>query len=103
VACLDGESVGFLLLEPMQYAKRVILIDATIASALVGTMWRFCPRLSKDYPRTLTVHDIGLQDLLLVFICSVIRPRLSCTQLLLHRFRKWIYSFLRNLPRPYLQ
>ncbi len=67
VACLDGGTGSFLLLEPMQRAQKVILIDATIDGAPVGTVRRLTPRFSKDYPRTLTAHDIGLKDLLDAF------------------------------------
>lgn len=67
VACLDGGTGSFTLLEPMQRAKKVILIDATIDGAPAGTVRRLTPRFSKDYPRTLTAHDIGLKDLLDAF------------------------------------
>jgi hydrogenase maturation protease len=67
VECLDGGTGSFLLLEPMQKAKRVILIDATVDGAPAGTVRRLQPRFSKEYPRTLTAHDIGLKDLLDAF------------------------------------
>lgn len=67
VECLDGGTGSFLLLEPMQNADRVILIDATIDGAETGTVRRLRPRFSTDYPRTLTAHDIGLKDLLDTF------------------------------------
>jgi hydrogenase maturation protease len=64
VECLDGGTGSFLLLEPMQQAKRVILIDATIDGQPAGTVTRLTPKFSSDYPKTLTAHDIGLKDLL---------------------------------------
>ena len=67
VEILDGGVGSFLLLEPLQSAKRIILIDATIDDSDVGTVRRLRPRYSKDYPRTLTAHDIGLKDLLDTF------------------------------------
>ena len=67
VEILDGGVGSFLLLEPLQSAKRIILIDATIDGSDVGTVRRLRPRYSKDYPRTLTAHDIGLKDLLDTF------------------------------------
>jgi hydrogenase maturation protease len=67
VACLDGGTGSFLLLDPMQQAQKVILIDATIDGAPAGTVRRLSPRFSTDYPRTLTAHDIGLKDLLDAF------------------------------------
>lgn len=64
VHCLDGGTGSFLLLEPMQQASRVILIDATVDGNAPGTLRRLTPRFSSDYPATLTAHDIGLKDLL---------------------------------------
>jgi hydrogenase maturation protease len=67
VTCLDGGTGSFNLLGQMQQAKKVILIDATIDGTPAGTVRRLRPRFSKDYPRTLTAHDIGLKDLLDAF------------------------------------
>ncbi len=64
VECLDGGTGSFLLLEPMQRAGRVVLIDATIDGNPPGTVQRLTPKFSTDYPKTLTAHDIGLKDLL---------------------------------------
>ncbi len=67
VECLDGGTGGFHLLDAMQQARRIILIDATIDGRPAGTIRRLEPRFSSDYPRTLTAHDIGLKDLLDAF------------------------------------
>ena len=67
VKCLDGGTGSFLLLEPMQNADKVILIDATVDGQDVGSVRRLRPKFSKDYPRTLTAHDIGLKDLIDAF------------------------------------
>ena len=64
---LDGGVGGFLLLEPMQKADRVILIDATIDGRKAGSVRRLKPKFSTDYPATLTAHDIGLKELLDAF------------------------------------
>jgi hydrogenase maturation protease len=67
VECLDGGTGGFTLLEPLQSASRVILIDAAADGNPEGTVTRTTPRFSRDYPPTLTAHDIGVKDLLDVF------------------------------------
>jgi len=68
VECLDGGTGGFTLLEPLQNAARVILIDAAADGNPEGTATRTTPRFSRDYPPpTLTAHDIGVKDLLDVF------------------------------------
>ena len=67
VECLDGGTGGFVLLEPLQEAGRIILIDAAADGNPPGTVTRTTPRFSRDYPPTLTAHDIGVKDLLDVF------------------------------------
>jgi hydrogenase maturation protease len=67
VVCLDGGTGGFTLLEPLQEADRIILIDAAADGNPIGTVTRTTPRFSRDYPPTLTAHDIGMKDLLDMF------------------------------------
>lgn len=67
VECLDGGTGGFILLEPLQSAGRIILIDAAADGNPEGTVTRTTPKYSRDYPPTLTAHDIGLKDLLDAF------------------------------------
>lgn len=67
VECLDGGTGGFILLEPLQNADRIILIDAAADGNPPGTVTRTTPHFSRDYPPTLTAHDIGVKDLLDAF------------------------------------
>lgn len=67
VELLDGGTGGFTLLEPLQSAGRVILIDAAADGNPIGTVTRTEPRFARDYPPTLTAHDVGVKDLLDVF------------------------------------
>lgn len=67
VECLDGGTGGFILLEPLQSADRIILIDASADGNPHGTVTRTTPQFARDYPPTLTAHDIGVKDLLDVF------------------------------------
>ncbi len=67
VECLDGGTGGFVLLEPLQNADRIILIDAAADGNPPGTVTRTTPGFSSDYPPTLTAHDIGVKDLLDAF------------------------------------
>ena len=67
VECLDGGTGGFILLEPMQQAGRVVMIDAAADGNPIGTVTRTVPRFSRDYPPTLTAHDVGIKDLLDLF------------------------------------
>jgi hydrogenase maturation protease len=67
VECLDGGTGGFILLEPLQNADRIFLVDATADENPIGTITRTTPKFSRDYPPTLTAHDIGVKDLLDAF------------------------------------
>lgn len=67
VECLDGGTGGFILLEPMQEADRIVMIDAAADGNPIGTVTRTVPRFSRDYPPTLTAHDVGIKDLLDLF------------------------------------
>lgn len=64
VTFLDGGTGSLVLLEPMQEARRLILIDATADGAPPGSLGRLVPKFSSDFPPSLTAHDIGLRDLL---------------------------------------
>jgi hydrogenase maturation protease len=67
VECLDGGTGGITLLEPLEDADRIIIIDAASDGNPIGTVTRTTPQFSRDYPRTLTAHDIGMKDLLDMF------------------------------------
>jgi hydrogenase maturation protease len=67
VECLDGGTGGFTLLEPLENAGRIIIIDAASDGNPIGTISRTTPQFSRDYPPTLTAHDVGMKDLLDMF------------------------------------
>jgi len=67
VECLDGGTGGFTLLEPLENADRIVIIDAANDGNPIGTVTRTTPQFSRDYPPTLTAHDVGMKDLLDMF------------------------------------
>jgi hydrogenase maturation protease len=67
VECLDGGTGGFTLLEPLENADRIVLVDAAADGHQPGTVTRTTPQFSRDYPPTLTAHDVGVKDLLDIF------------------------------------
>jgi hydrogenase maturation protease len=67
VECLDGGTGGFTLLEPLEKAGRILIIDAANDGNPVGTVTRTTPRFTRDYPPTITAHDVGMKDLLDMF------------------------------------
>lgn len=74
VACLDGGTGSMVLLEPMQAAERLVLVDATCDGQPAGTVTRLVPRFASDFPPSLTAHDIGLRDLLESFYLTGAPP-----------------------------
>lgn len=63
VKLLDGGTGGFHLLSVFQQYRKIILIDATLDGKVPGTVSLLKPRYAKDFPQTLSAHDIGLKDL----------------------------------------
>jgi hydrogenase maturation protease len=63
VSFLDGGTGGFHLLSIFQQYKKIILIDATLDGNKPGKVSLLKPRYAKDFPQTLSAHDIGLKDL----------------------------------------
>jgi hydrogenase maturation protease len=61
---VDGGTSGFHLLGLFRDRRRIILIDAAADNKPVGTVSHIRPRYARDFPPTLTAHDIGLKDLL---------------------------------------
>lgn len=64
VDLLDGGTGGFTLLPEIVKYDEVILIDATLNELPAGTIRIIRPRFSKDFPRAMSTHDIGLKDLI---------------------------------------
>ncbi|MCB0686824.1 MAG: hydrogenase maturation protease, partial [Saprospiraceae bacterium] len=44
--------------------ENVILIDATLDEINPGTIQLTTPRFSRDFPRAMSTHDIGLKDVI---------------------------------------
>lgn len=64
VEVLDGGTGGFHLTHYMEAYPTVILVDATLDGQQPGTIRQIEPRFSKDYPRAMSTHDIGMKDLI---------------------------------------
>jgi hydrogenase maturation protease len=63
VIFLDGGTGGFHLLSLLQQYKKIIMIDATLDGKKPGQVSLLKPKYAKDFPQTLSAHDIGLRDL----------------------------------------
>jgi hydrogenase maturation protease len=63
IGFLDGGTGGFHLLSIFQQYKKIILIDATLDGNEPGRVSLLKPKYARDFPQTLSAHDIGLKDL----------------------------------------
>ncbi|MDT8415740.1 MAG: hydrogenase maturation protease [Flavobacteriaceae bacterium] len=64
VDILDGGTGGFLLLNCIESYKNVIFIDATMDGKPDGTISLIKPKFASDFPSALSVHDVGLKDMI---------------------------------------
>lgn len=64
VDLLDGGTAGFQLMEYLEGYPTVIMVDATLDSHPPGTIRLIEPRFSKDFPKAMSTHEIGLKDLI---------------------------------------
>lgn len=73
---LDGGTGGFLLLNCFDSYPQVIFIDATMDGKAPGTISLTRPRFASDFPSALSVHDVGLKDMVEAMFLSGHIPEL---------------------------
>lgn len=61
---VDGATGSFDLMPLIASYKKVIMIDATMDGNTIGTVKVLYPKFAKDFPRTLSSHDVGLKDMI---------------------------------------
>ena len=61
---LDGGTGGFLLLNCFEAYHNIIFVDATMDGREEGTVHLIRPRFASDFPSALSVHDVGLKDMI---------------------------------------
>jgi hydrogenase maturation protease len=61
---VDGGTGGFILLNMFETYPKIILIDATMDGKEEGSISLLKPRFASDYPSALSVHDVGLKDMI---------------------------------------
>jgi len=64
VDILDGGTGGFLLLSCFEVYTTIIFIDATMDGQPEGTISLIRPKFASDFPSALSVHDVGLKDMI---------------------------------------
>ena len=61
---LDGGTGGFLLMSYFDEYPVIIFVDATMDGQPPGTITVTEPRFASDFPSALSVHDVGLKDMI---------------------------------------
>lgn len=64
VDLLDGGTGGFVLLSLFQDYQSMIIIDAALTSEPPGTIKTIQPKFAKDFPKSLSTHELGLKDMI---------------------------------------
>lgn len=64
VDILDGGTGGFLLLSCIEAYGHIIFVDATMDGKKPGTISIIKPKFASDFPSALSVHDVGLKDMI---------------------------------------
>ncbi len=61
---LDGGTGGFVLLSLFQDYQTMIIIDAALTNDPPGTIKTIQPKFAKDFPKSLSTHELGLKDMI---------------------------------------
>jgi hydrogenase maturation protease len=64
VDLLDGGTGGFVLLSLFQDYQTMIIIDAALTNDPPGTINTIQPKFAKDFPTSLSTHELGLKDMI---------------------------------------
>ncbi len=64
VDILDGGTGGFLLLSCFESYPTIIFVDATMDGKPAGKISLIRPKFASDFPSALSVHDVGLKDMI---------------------------------------
>ncbi|WP_222983835.1 hydrogenase maturation protease [Flagellimonas meishanensis] len=64
VDILDGGTGGFLLLNCFESYSKIIFVDATMDGKEEGAISLIQPKFASDFPSALSVHDVGLKDMI---------------------------------------
>jgi len=64
VDLLDGGTGGFVLLSLFQDYQTMIIIDAALTNDPPGTVKTIQPKFARDFPKSLSTHELGLKDMI---------------------------------------
>ena len=61
---VDGGTGGFLLMNYFDEYPNIIFVDATMDGKPAGSVTITRPKFAADFPSALSVHDVGLKDMI---------------------------------------
>lgn len=64
VDLLDGGTGGFVLLSLFREYNKLVIIDATLNDEPEGTIKVIRPKYARDFPKSLSTHELGLKDMI---------------------------------------
>jgi len=64
VDLLDGGTGGFVLLSLFQDYNTIVIIDAALSDDPPGTINVIEPKFARDFPKSLSTHELGLKDMI---------------------------------------
>lgn len=64
VDLLDGGTGGFFLMSYFDLYPVIIFVDATMDGQAPGSVTKLRPEFASDFPTALSVHDVGLKDMI---------------------------------------
>jgi len=73
---LDGGTGGFLLLSCIEAYGEIIFVDATMDGKKEGTISLINPKFASDFTTALSVHDVGLKDMIEAVYLLEKRPKI---------------------------
>jgi len=74
VDVLDGGTGGFFLMNYFDKYPVVIFLDATMDGKPAGSISVIRPKFAADFPSALSVHDVGLKDMIEAIYLQDLRP-----------------------------
>lgn len=74
VDVLDGGTGGFFLMNYFDEYPVVIFLDATMDGKEAGSISVIRPKFASDFPSALSVHDVGLKDMIEAIYLQDKRP-----------------------------
>lgn len=77
VDILDGGTGGFLLLSCIEAYGHIIFVDATMDGQKSGKISLIKPKFASDFPSALSVHDVGLKDMIEAVYLMDTRPAIQ--------------------------